>query len=118
MPSETQRIYNQLQQAFNGEPWHGSSMMHLLAGIRAAQALARPMTSAHTIWELVLHITAWRNFTIAKLSGHASFDITTPEQDWPAIAHTDEQAWQQALQDLQTSQQRLLELKRARGCIA
>lgn len=110
MSSEMQRIYNQLQQAFDGEPWHGSSMMLLLTGIRAAKALAKPVSQVHSIWELILHITAWRNFAIAKLSGQVSFDISTAEQDWPAIIHTDEQAWQKALQDLQTSQQRLLEL--------
>ncbi len=56
MNSETARIADQLRRAFRGEAWHGPSLLDLLAEITPEQARARPLRSAHSIWELVLHI--------------------------------------------------------------
>jgi uncharacterized damage-inducible protein DinB len=110
MPTEINRISQLLQATFNGEPWHGSSVMHTLAGITATQAAARPLTHIHSIWELVLHMTAWRTFAREKLRGNAAYDITGTEQDWPPVVRTDAQAWQQALLNLEQSQQHLLDV--------
>jgi hypothetical protein len=59
MNSECLRIADQLSRAFSGEPWHGSPLRELLAGITAKQACERPLTSRHSIWELVLHIEVY-----------------------------------------------------------
>jgi len=57
--SEAARIADQLRRAFDGDAWHGDSLFEILEGVTAAQTAARPITRAHTIWELVLHIAAW-----------------------------------------------------------
>src|SRR5258708_15896929 len=57
--SEAARTADQLRRAFDGEAWHGDSVFEILKGVTAAQAAARPIKNAHTIWELALHIAAW-----------------------------------------------------------
>jgi uncharacterized damage-inducible protein DinB len=109
MQTEINRIHQLLISTFNGDPWHGSAVMYILSGITAQQAIAQPFANNHHIWGLALHMVAWRKFTLEKLRGNAAYSISTPEQDWPAVAQTDEQAWQQTLQDLRQSQQALLE---------
>jgi len=42
--AECLRIADQLRRAFNGDPWHGSPLRDLLAGVPAEQALALPFT--------------------------------------------------------------------------
>ncbi|MGB0111192.1 MAG: hypothetical protein WBP52_22060, partial [Terriglobales bacterium] len=54
--TEAARIADQLRRAFDGEAWHGDSLFEILERVGAARAAARPIGSAHTIWELVLHV--------------------------------------------------------------
>jgi uncharacterized damage-inducible protein DinB len=110
MQTEVNRIYHLLDSTFSGDPWHGSSVMHILSEITAVQAGKAILMQGHTIWQLVLHMTAWRTFTWHKLNGNAGYDILSPAEDWPAVSQTDEQAWQQTLLDLRKSQQALLEV--------
>lgn len=110
MNTELNRIRGMLQATFDGDPWHGSAVMHILSGISASQASAKPVAHVHSIWELVLHMTAWRIFTCEKFRGNASYDITHTEQDWPMVKNTDGEAWLQALHNLKQSQLDLLEV--------
>ena len=57
--SEIERMLDQLKRAFEGEAWHGPSVKEAIAGVTAAQAHARPLANAHSIWELVQHIAVW-----------------------------------------------------------
>ena len=115
MNTEINRIHHLLQATFNGEPWHGPSVMSILTGISATQASQKPVANVHSIWELVLHMTAWRTFTWEKVRGNAAYDITSAEQDWPMVSTTGEQAWQQALHGLQQSQEHVLDVLKQSG---
>jgi len=67
--TETKRIADQLHRAYAGGAWHGPALRQLLAGVTAKQAAARPLRGAHTIWELVLHITAWKGAVLRRMQG-------------------------------------------------
>lgn len=111
MTTEIERIIDLLRRTFNDSPWHGPSLMEVLQDVAAAKAASRPIAHAHCIWELVLHITAWRNFTWQKLRGNADVDIATNSpEDWPTVSQVNEPDWQQAIQKLSESQQQLLEV--------
>jgi uncharacterized damage-inducible protein DinB len=109
MNAEAERIRNLLKSTYDGHPWHGSSLKSILSNITPQQANARVLSECHTIWELVLHITAWRNFAWNKLTGNSSFDINSPEQDWPLVNHIDTNSWLAAQQNLEQSQQSLVQ---------
>jgi len=103
---EVDRIADQLRRAMSGPAWHGPSLTELLADVGAETAAARPLEGRHTIWELVLHITAWRNVVRDRLAGHA---LDNPrEGDWPAVPAPSAAAWQHALSTLRESADRLI----------
>ena len=64
-------IVDELRRAFYGEAWHGDSLFEILRGVTAAQAAARPIKTAHSIWELVLHISAWDGAARRRMTGVA-----------------------------------------------
>jgi uncharacterized damage-inducible protein DinB len=99
MSSEISRIVDELAREHDGDPWHGSPVLHILEGIGATQAAARPIEDAHSIWELVLHITAWKNEVRRRLSGAPA---AMPEEgDWPRIGEPSEARWRDARVRLQ-----------------
>ena len=70
-------------------------------GFPAEQAAAHPLPNAHSIWELVLHITAWENAARKALEGEP---LHVSEGDnFPAISDTSEAAWHDALTTLEAS---------------
>lgn len=103
--SEIQRIQDQLRRAFEGEAWHGPSLMELLAGVDAARAAAKPLPRAHSIWEIVLHIAAWEDVARRRIEGEAV--ELSPEQDWPPVRNSGEAAWREAIAALTRGQEAL-----------
>jgi uncharacterized damage-inducible protein DinB len=93
--SETTRIADQLRRAFHGDAWHGDSLLEILDGVTAAQASARPIPHAHTIWELVLHIAAWDGAVRRRLGGEAL--ELSDEQNFPPVRDTSEAAWRKGV---------------------
>lgn len=90
--SEVERIVDQLKRAFEGEAWHGPSVMEIIEGITPGQAAAQPIAGAHSIWELVLHIAAWEHAIVRRLSGDRA--ELPMEENWPTVTATDEEAWE------------------------
>jgi uncharacterized damage-inducible protein DinB len=82
--------------------------MELLDGVNSQQAAARPIAGAHSIWEIVLHITVWANVGSRRASGEKV--QPTPEQDWPEVGDSSQEAWHKAVQALVQSQTSLDEL--------
>ena len=66
--TEVDRIRDQFRRAFEGEAWHGPSVLALLDGVTAQQAAAHPIPGAHSIWELTLHIAAWERACLRRLT--------------------------------------------------
>jgi uncharacterized damage-inducible protein DinB len=97
--SEIDRIADQLERGFAGDAWHGDPLMKILEGVTAKQAAAHPISSAHSIWELVNHIRAWRPAAQARLTGKVT--ELSPDQDWPPVTDTSDSAWRNCLSDLQ-----------------
>jgi uncharacterized damage-inducible protein DinB len=108
MMSEIQRISEQLRRAFEGNAWHGPAVRELLADVTAAGAVARPLPSAHSIWEIVLHMATWERVVRRRLQGETIADLPS-DQDWPAIQDTSEAAWHKTIQDLERANHALRE---------
>jgi uncharacterized damage-inducible protein DinB len=96
--SETTRIADQLNRAFKGEAWHGPALLEILEGVNAATASARPIPGAHSIWELVLHISAWEGAILRRMQGEAL--QLEGADDFPEIQDTNELAWKTAVEKL------------------
>ena len=94
--SETVRLADQIRRAFEGDAWHGDSVLELLAGVKAETAAARPIKNAHTIWELLLHISAWDDAVRRRIGGQAV--TLSDEENFPPVKDTSEAAWQQTVE--------------------
>jgi uncharacterized damage-inducible protein DinB len=100
MNSECLRIADQLRRAFEGKAWHGPALWELLSDVKAAQAHAHPLSTAHSIWELVLHITVWTRAALGATEGQSMPKIVGTAEDWPVVSDANPQAWSNALKQL------------------
>ena len=57
--TETAVIADEITRGSEGEAWHGPSIREAWASVDSDAAAARPIQGAHTIWEIVVHMTAW-----------------------------------------------------------
>jgi uncharacterized damage-inducible protein DinB len=91
------RIADELRRGWDGEPWHGDPLRAVLEGIGAGQAAARPLRGAHSIGELVLHVTAWTREVARRLRDRVARE---PENgDWPVFGGGAE-GWERARDSL------------------
>jgi hypothetical protein len=92
--SETARLADQIRRAFDGEAWHGDSVLELLEGVTAKKAGSHPIQDAHSIWELVLHIDAWDDAVRRRTGGTV---VTLGDREnFPPVTDTSEVAWRNA----------------------
>lgn len=84
--------------------WFGS-WSRALAGLTPAQAAWRPQPNAHSIWQLVAHVTFWREISLATLAGEprpSAEDIA--RRNFPEPAATTDAAWSATRSALEASQ--------------
>lgn len=96
-----------LRAVHGGDPWHGPSTRALLEGVTAGDAAAHPVAGAHSIWELVRHMTAWCQEAARRAAG--GFRMEPEIGDWPAVTDTSDAAWQAAIRDLDAANEALVE---------
>lgn len=104
--TESARIADELRRAFDGAAWHGDSLFKILKGVTPAQASARPVRNAHSIWELVLHIAAWEGVARRRMDGAAS--KLSAAKNFPAVTDTSAAAWQKTLVHLRSVHEELI----------
>ncbi|HYD51386.1 MAG TPA: DinB family protein [Gemmatimonadaceae bacterium] len=99
-------IVDQLERAFHGGAWHGPSVLEALNAVTAATAAARPIADAHSIWEIVLHLTGWKHEVCRRVEGA---DPGMPSNgDWPEPEAPSEDAWVTAREELEAAHRRLI----------
>jgi len=101
-----QQIVDDLQRAIEGDSWQGPSIREILDGVTASDAASHPIAGAHSIWELVYHVTAWVRAVHQRVLGN----VCEPagQTDWPPVPDTSDPAWLQAFADLRRAQHELL----------
>jgi uncharacterized damage-inducible protein DinB len=95
---ETERIADQLKRAFHGEAWSGPSVTDVLDGVTAEMAVQRAVPDAHSIWELVHHITAWIDIVRRRVLTEAV--NVTEEVNFPPVKDASAGAWQESLKQM------------------
>ena len=102
---ETDRIRDQMRRAYQGEAWHGPALTELLSKVTATRAAARPLAGAHSIWEITLHVAAWKDAVQRRIGGEAA--ELQGDADWPPVRDTSDKAWKAALEHLDRTHQAL-----------
>jgi uncharacterized damage-inducible protein DinB len=81
MIAEAARAADQLRRSYHGEAWHGPSLSELLSRVTAEHAATHPIPNAHSIHEIVEHISFWESRTLEALRGSP---MPAEDNDWPA----------------------------------
>lgn len=85
------RILDGLRRTWDGEPWYGPSIRTLLADVGPDDAYAHPVPGAHSIWEIVRHLSLWTMAVRRRLGGEP---VAYAEgDDWPAVTSREPSAW-------------------------
>jgi uncharacterized damage-inducible protein DinB len=105
--SEISFIVDQLKRAFDGEAWHGPALMEVLNGTDARTAASHPLGQAHSIWELVLHLSAWEHVVTRRIHGETL--TLSDDQNFGHVGAQTEEAWQEALRNLRRNHSDLVD---------
>ena len=104
--SEIANIVDEAKKAYAGNAWHGPALLEILSDVSAAQAAAKPLPAAHSIWEIVLHIAGWQGVASHRAKGEP---LAEPLMgDWPPVTDQSPEAWEKALANLGSAQQELI----------
>jgi DinB superfamily len=95
--SEPALIGEQLRRAFEGDAWHGPALLELLRDVDATTAAHQPLPDVHSIWELVLHVSAWDDAAYRRLGGEKA--QLTGTANFPTIPKPTQIAWREAIAD-------------------
>ena len=97
-----------LRRIYEGDAWHGPSILDAIRDVTPAQAAARPIAGAHSIFELTHHIGAWIGETASRLQGNPPG--SPADGDFPpSSAIVDGAAWADVCARLERRQAELLE---------
>jgi uncharacterized damage-inducible protein DinB len=102
---EIERVEEQLKQVFEGEAWHGPSVLELLQDVTPESAYAHPVTGAHSIWELVLHLLSGYGLVLRRIRGNDA--PLSPEEEWPPVPTPTVSTWKETLQALRQANREL-----------
>ena len=89
--SEVNRLIDELERAVCGDPWHGDAVMTILERIEYTEANAHPSADAHSIREILRHMTSWSNEVRRRLNGAPAADPAGG--DWPKASGNGNPAW-------------------------
>jgi len=91
-------LAEQILWAYRGPAWHGAALAENLAGLTAAEAAAHPVAGAHSVWEIVLHLSGWTSEVQRRLQG--GVPGLPDEGDWPEVTEPSARAWTLAIERL------------------
>jgi uncharacterized damage-inducible protein DinB len=92
-------------QVLQGSAWHGDPIWQILEGISPEAAAARPLPGAHSIWEIVMHMSFWEGVVTERLHGRRAGLIE--EKNFPPVPALTEENWAKTLDEFRTSNREL-----------
>lgn len=99
-------LISELKKAFNGDAWHGGNLMQQLHFVKPENAFHHFIPNAHSIAELVLHLTAWTDEVNSRLLGAIAKEPAAG--DWPKPSSTTAKEWEKIMFDCKTSNEELI----------
>ncbi len=103
--NRTEGLLRHYDGVMNGDgAWHGDPIWQILDDITAAEAAARPLPQAHSIWEIVLHMKFWEGVATRRLGGQRAG--LEDGENFPEITEASEANWEKAREDFRASNQK------------
>lgn len=74
-----------LDEAFDTRGWHGTTLRGALRGLTPGEALWRPASRRHCIWDLILHTAYWKYAVRQRLTGGERGAFPRKPSNWPRL---------------------------------
>jgi len=92
-----EKLEQELDKILSGQPWYGRPIYDILADVSFEAAFEKPIASAHSIAEILLHMLAWTEEVMDRLNGMSA--NTPVSGDWPETGAPDEEKWKRWVSD-------------------
>jgi hypothetical protein len=87
-------LADQLDRAFRGPSWHGTSLRGTLRGLTPRDALWRPGSGRNCAWDLLLHAAYWKYVVRRRLTGGERASFPRQGANFPRLPEpADAAAW-------------------------
>jgi uncharacterized damage-inducible protein DinB len=104
----SEKLSNELQKVLSGNPWYGNPVYQIIEQVSFEAAFEKTAGAAHTIAGIVLHMLAWTEEVMDRMNGMTAG--VPSSGDWPPTGASDEQKWQNYVNDLKLVNVNLLGL--------
>ena len=91
------KLSAQLNTVLTGNAWYGDNVYTIIDKVMFETAFEHPPGGAHTIAEIVLHLTGWTEEVIRRMQGHEAG--MPPGGDWPPQGTPSPRRWQIMVND-------------------
>jgi len=108
--NEVEKIADQIHFTYQNGFWGGGSIRGLFHSFNEVEAFLYPIPGAHSICEIALHISAWHKIFENRLSKIET--VYHHNEDWPNPGPATEENWCKALEDLDKSNENLVDAVR------
>ena len=90
-----------VDQAYNKASWHGTNLRGSVRRVSPAQALWRPHSGRHNIWEIVAHCAYWKYAAGLRFTAGARGSFRYKGSNWFKAPPTlTDRAWKDAVETL------------------
>lgn len=86
----------QLNEIYEGEPWHGKGIKAILDNVGPPIVFEKP-SGQHSILELVWHMLNWKEFALNRLLKTDKDLKHFEEMDWRELDHSNTSLWAEGL---------------------
>jgi uncharacterized damage-inducible protein DinB len=117
MSKEINNYIREFETIYNGEPWYGKSLMAVINDAdpedvfkKACLPDGQEKPTAHSAYEIVHHLYAWRDLLVKRLNGDVKSSIElNSKEDWAPLPKEKKAAtWQALIKKLEQNQQELV----------
>jgi hypothetical protein len=98
MHRDIKELLRLLDEGYDHTTWHGPNLRAAVSGVKARNALRRPGTQRHNIWEVTVHAAYWKYAVRRRLLGEKKRSFPLKGSNWFASpANAGEKEWRGAL---------------------
>ena len=107
--SEIPRLQDLLHRIYDGDAFYGDSIVTVLSDIDTGGAFWVPDGAAHSIWQILRHMTVWTDIIRQRLTSPTIVEVESDEQNFPTAPSPSDQAWNTAKADFKRALNALIE---------
>lgn len=99
-------LVEELTKSYNDDAWHGNNTLSLILAADPQKVFTHPIPNAHSIAELVLHLTAWTEEVLDRINGQPAKEPSIG--DWPTPQDKSEAEWYTIISHFKQANQKLI----------